>query len=258
MERAVRTISLERGYDPREFTLVAFGGAGPQHACELAEGLGISRVLVPASPGALSAYGVAIADVVKDYSQTALYSQEHITPERLKSAFRSLESRGLAELRSEGVARRRTKLRRLLDVRYVGQSYELTVDCPPLGERVATAVAKRFHAAHGQRFGYADQNAAIEVVNLRLKAVGIVEVPSLAALPVSKVREDAENAVEHGRVIFAQGALDTLFLHRGDLAPGDRIPGPAVVLQMDATTVIPPGWRAIVDPLGNLVLEPLR
>ena len=253
MERAVRTISLERGYDPREFTLVAFGGAGPQHACELAEGLGISRVLVPVSPGALSAYGVAIADVVKDYSQTVLYSQEGITAKRLKSAFHSLESRGLAELRSEGVARRRTKLKRLLDLRYVGQSYELTVDCPPLREPVASAVAKRFHAAHSRRFGYADKNAAIEVVNVRLKAVGIAETP---ALPVSRTRGDAEITVKRERVVFAQGALDTPFLHRGSLTAGDRIPGPAVVLQMDATTVIPPGWEAVVDRLGNLVVEP--
>ena len=253
MERAVRAISLERGFDPREFTLVAFGGAGPQHACELAEGLGITRVLAPTTPGALSAYGVAIADITKDYSQTALYAQEQVTADRLRQGFAGLRARALAELRDEGVPRRRVRLQPLLDVRYVGQSYELTVDCPRLGPSVATSAARAFHAAHAQRFGYADQSAAIEVVNLRLKAVGLSAVEQPDAVAVSG-DSAGEALVAEDTVVFNDGPRRTPFLRRAALAANALVPGPAVVLQMDATTVVPPGWEARVDDFGNLII----
>ena len=257
MERAVRAISLERGFDPRDFTLVAFGGAGPQHACELAEGLGITRVLSPTTPGALSAYGVAIADITKDYSQTVLYAQDQVTAERFREGFAGLRSRALAELRDEGVPRRQIRLQPLLDMRYVGQSYELTVGCPRLGAAVASSAARAFHVAHAQRFGYADQNAPIEVVNLRLKAVGVsaVEQPGAAA----DVGHAAWGAlVAEGTVMFANGPQRTQFLQRGALQANAVVAGPAVVLQMDATTVVPPGWEARVDDHGNLVISHLR
>ena len=254
MERAVRAISLERGFDPREFTLVAFGGAGPQHACELAEGLGITRVLAPTTPGALSAYGVAIADIVKDYSQTVLYPQEQVTAERLRRGFAALRSRALAELRGEGVPRRRARLQPLLDVRYVGQSYELTVDCPRLGPSVAASAARAFHAAHAQRFGYADARAPIEVVNLRLKAVGLSAVEQPDAAVSHAGERDADALVAEDTVVFADGPRRTPFLQRASLPAGAVVAGPAVVLQMDATTVIPPGWTAAVDGYGNLVI----
>ena len=254
MERAVRAISLERGFDPREFTLVAFGGAGPQHACELAEGLGISRVLVPTTPGALSAYGVAIADIAKDYSQTVLYAQEQVTAERLREGFAGLRARALAELRDEGVPRRRIRLQPLLDVRYVGQSYELTVDCPRLGASVAASAARAFHAAHAQRFGYADARAPIEVVNLRLKAVGLSAVEQPGAAPPGADAGAGDALVAEDTVVFADGPRRTPFLRRSALAEGAVIAGPAVVLQMDATTVVPPGWNAAVDAHGNLII----
>ena len=262
MERAVRAISLERGFDPREFTLVAFGGAGPQHACELAEGLGITRVLAPTTPGALSAYGVAIADITKDYSQTVLYTREQVTAERLRQGFAGLRGRALAELRDEGVPRRRIRLQPLLDVRYVGQSYELTVDCPRLGASVAESAARAFHAAHEQRFGYADASAPIEVVNLRLKAVGVsgVEQPGAAAPGADAASPDSDEGagnvvVAEDTVVFAGGPQRTPFLRRSALVEGAVVAGPAVVLQMDATTVVPPGWNATVDAHGNLVIE---
>ncbi len=254
MERAVRAISLERGFDPREFTLVAFGGAGPQHACELAEGLGITRVLAPTTPGALSAYGVAIADITKDYSQTVLLPQDEVTADRLRQGLAGLRARALAELRDEGVPGRRTRLQPLLDMRYVGQSYELTVDCPRLGARVAASAARAFHAAHAQRFGYADDNAPIEVVNLRLKAVGVSAVEQPGAAPPT-VSPKGDPLVAEDTVVFAGGPRQTPFLRREALPADAVVPGPAVVLQMDATTVIPPGWTARVDGYGNLVIS---
>jgi N-methylhydantoinase A len=254
MERAVRAISLERGFDPREFTLVAFGGAGPQHACELAEGLGIRRVLAPTMPGALSAYGVAIADITKDYSQTVLYAREQMTADRLRQGFAGLRARALAELREEGVPRRRVRLQPLLDVRYVGQSYELTVDCPRLGASVAESAARAFYAAHSQRFGYADASAPIEVVNLRLKAVGISAVEQPDAASASADASGGSAVLAEDTVVFAGGPQRTPFLQRSSLAEGTVVAGPAVVLQMDATTVVPPGWTATVDAQRNLVI----
>ncbi len=258
MERAVRAISLERGFDPREFTLVAFGGAGPQHACELAEGLGITRVLSPTTPGALSAYGVAIADITKDYSQTVLYAQDDVTAVRLREGYEGLRARALEELRAEGVPRRRTRLMPLLDMRYIGQSYELTVDCPRLGQSVAASAARAFHATHAQRFGYADHNAPIEVVNLRLKAVGVSDVAHEATSGSTDGAGLEGALVAEETVMFADGPHRTPFLQRASLAPGRTVTGPAVVLQMDATTVVPPGWTASVDDEGNLVIVDQR
>jgi len=254
MERAIRAISLERGYDPRRFTLLAFGGAGPMHACELAQELRIPRVLVPPFPGALSAFGVAIADVVKDYSRTVLLPAHRLTPEELARAFAPLEEQGLGELREEGFPDPAIRLVRLLDVRYVGQSYELTVECPPLAPGVGEEVARRFHEAHDRRYGYQDPTHPVEVVNVRVKAVGQVERPTLPHLP--EEGEDPRPAqVDEREVAFPGGVLPTPFYLREHLRPGNRFRGPAVVLQMDATTVVPPGWHARVDGMGNLVLE---
>jgi N-methylhydantoinase A len=286
MERALRTISLERGFDPRRFTLVAFGGAGPQHACELAQELHIPRVLVPLFPGALSAYGVAIADVVKDYSRTVLLAPEALTRDALAGAFAALEAQGRGELRQEGVSPARIELRRLLEMRYAGQSYELTVECPPLrrqgarGKRqgagdsgqdmVAREAVRRFHQAHQQRFGYADERQPVELVNVRLQAVGLTEKPELGARGQesgtrneergtrSKVRRGGPRPLEQRKVFFEGRRLPTAFYLRPDLGAGESVTGPAVLLQEDATTVIPPGWAARVDGWGNLIITQSR
>ena len=162
MERAIRAISLERGYDPRQFTLVPFGGAGPMHCCELAQELGIPRVLVPTHPGILSALGVAIADVVKDYSRTAMLRGQDIDRARLEEEFHGMEGQAREQLRQDGLPVDRMKARRFLDVRYSGQSFELTIDYPASGGRgdFLRAISGRFHRAHLQRFGYSDRGAA--------------------------------------------------------------------------------------------------
>ena len=130
MDRAIRTVSLERGYDPRRFVLVPFGGAGPMHACELAEELGIPKVLVPTYPGILSALGVAIANIVKDYSRTVMLRGEDVSRRRLDEEYHGMEGLAREELRHEGLAVDRMGALRFLDVRYVGQSFELTIDYP--------------------------------------------------------------------------------------------------------------------------------
>ncbi len=257
MERAIRAISLERGYDPRRFTLVPFGGAGPMHSCELAAALGIPRVLVPTHPGILSALGVAVADVVKDYSRTVMLRGEELDRDRLEEEFHGMENGARSELRGEGLPADRMTARRFLDVRYVGQSFELTVDCPNLARQsdLHRTIGNSFYRAHMQRFGYADRSEAVEVVNLRLKLELAVEKPRAEAQPLGPA--DASGAVV-GReeVVFPEGSLPSNLYEREKLAPGNEIAGPALLLQLDSTIVVPPGWGGSVDAFGNLVLEP--
>ena len=257
MERAIRAISLERGYDPREFTLIPFGGAGPMHACELAAELAIPRVLVPGHPGILSALGVAIADVVKDYSRTVMLRGDDLDRNRLEEEFHGMEQQARAELVDEGLRADDMTPRRFLDVRYVGQSFELTVDCPPLVEHgdLTPGISSDFYEAHLQRFGYADAALPIEVVNLRLKLELAMDKPELE--PASNQGSDSGPAViGNAEVVFADGPVATTLYNRDLLQTGNQITGPALLLQLDTTIVVPPGWNGEVDAYGNLILEP--
>ena len=256
MERAIRAISLERGYDPRRFTLVPFGGAGPMHSCELAEELGIPRVLVPAYPGVLSALGVAIADVVKDYSRTVMLRGEEIDPARLEEEFHGMEGLAREQLSQEGLPMDQMVARRYLDVRYLGQSFELTVDYPkrPTSRNFQRSIGASFYRAHLQRFGYADRSQAVEIVNLRLKLELPVEKPSLPGESMGDA-DPSEAWMGQARVIFRDGPKTTPMYQRDRLRPGNRLTGPALLLQLDATIVLSPGWAGTVDTFGNLVAE---
>jgi N-methylhydantoinase A len=260
MERAIRAISLERGYDPRRFTLLPFGGAGPMHACELAQELGIPRVLVPTRPGILSALGAAIADVVKDYSRTVMLRGNDVSRERLEEEFHGMERLAREQLKGEGLPVERMASRRLVDARYVGQSFEITIDYPAPARRadadgLRRSFAERFYRAHLQRFGYADRGEPVEIVNLRLKLVLAVDKPKLAPEPVGPA-DASEASIGQSEVVYPRGPLATPLYLREKLHSGNRIAGPALVLQMDSTTVVPPGWGGTVDLFGNLVLEP--
>ena len=257
MERAIRTISLERGYDPRLFTLVPFGGAGPMHACELAQELGIPRVLVPTRPGILSALGVAIADIVTDHSRTVMLRGADLDRARVDEEFQGMEGDARVQMAGEGLPVEKMIARRFLDVRYVGQSFELTVEYPnrPARTELTKVIGDAFHKAHLRRFGYADRNEPVEVVNLRLKMDVAMEKPQVARQSAS--RPDSSAAlIGEAEVVFQQGPLMSPLYQRDDLVCGNRISGPALVIQMDATTVVPPGWGGAVDPFGNLLLEP--
>ncbi len=256
MERAIRAISLERGYDPRRFTLVPFGGAGPMHSCELAEELGIPRVLVPTRPGILSALGVAIADVVKDYSRTVMLRDEDVARVRLEEEYHGMEGLARDELAREGLPAERMEPKRLLDARYIGQSFELTIDYPPATGRqeLKKAIADSFYKAHLQRFGYADRRERVEIVNLRLKLELKMEKPKAPPQPVAGTDPSAAKIAEE-EVVFRSGPAATPLYDREKLQSGNRVQGPALVLQMDSTIVVPPGWVGPVDPYGNLVLE---
>ena len=257
MERAIRTISLERGYDPRLFTLVPFGGAGPMHACELAQELGIPRVMVPPKPGILSALGVAIADIVKDYSRTVMIRGIDLNRTRGEEEFQGMEGLAKTEMAGEGIAPDKMVARRFLDVRYVGQSFELTVEYPshrPQSD-LAKLIGTSFYKAHLRRFGYADRNEPVEVVNLRLKLDVAMDKPTSEEQTAGQVNPAAA-MIGEAEVIFQQGALASNLYQREQLVCGNRLSGPALVIQMDCTTVVPPGWGGVVDSFGNLLLEP--
>ncbi len=264
MERAIRTISVERGYDPRDFTLVAFGGAGPLHACELAAALRIPRVLIPPHPGVLSALGMILADVVKDYSQTVMLPAEIAGAETLDRLFAPLYERARADLLAEGIADSEITLLPALDMRYVGQSFELTIAVT--GDEVRNRNHEswhiaRFHEAHRRRFSYSSEGEPVEIVNLRLKAIGQTAKPEFSSRPLGKL--DPKTAhVGYKQVYFADGdspraarPIPTALYRRERLEPGNIVVGPAAIFQLDTTTVIPPGWAATVDGWGNLVVE---
>jgi len=253
MEKALRMISVERGFDPREFTLVSFGGAGPLHACALAQGLEIPRVLVPRLPGALSALGILMSDIVKDYSRTVMLRLDPGTPRQIATQFRALaapfaalETRGRQEMKAEGL---RPLAQRSLDLRYAGQGFELNLEW-----NGGADILERFHRLHRQRYGYADPSRALEIVNARVRMLAPSE-------PLQFNRErlgrgSGAQALERRRpVIFDGRARPTPFYRRERLRAGDRFAGPAIVTEYSATTVVPPGWHARLDAGLNLILE---
>jgi len=240
MERAIRVISVERGYDPREFALVAFGGAGPLHACALAKALRIPRVLVPNLPGALSAVGILLADTVRDYSKTVMLAADA----DMEPHFRDLESSGKAEFCAENM---HAVASRSVDLRYAGQGYELNVPAGP--EAVAS-----FHSAHRRRYGYADESRPVEVVNVRLRMAVAGETMDF---PKSALAEGdgGQAIIETRAVIFDAMTFETPVYDRDLLRAGDRFPGPAVIVEYSATTVVPPGCATMLDTYKNLVIE---
>jgi N-methylhydantoinase A len=252
MEKAIRVISVERGHDPRDYTLVAFGGAGALHACELAASLEIPRVLVPCFPGALSALGILRADVTKDLSRTVrmeVQSASDATP-KLLQAFVALEQDGRKQMRAEGFSDSAIGIHRSLDVRYAGQSYELNI---PFNRDFVSA----FHLAHEKRYGYFDRARACEAVNIRARFTGRTPKPTLPKLPPGGA-SPAQALVARTQVLFHGRRKLTSIYDRSRLRAGNRILGSAIVTEYSATSLIPPEWSGRVDRIGNIILEPRR
>jgi len=244
MEKAIRVISIERGYDAREFVIVAFGGAGGMHAPYLAKLLGIPKVLIPENPGALSAWGMLMADIIRDYSQTVML--RHPDRQVLDEFFSSLKARALEDMAREEV--KEVVLEHYLDMRYKGQSYELTV---PLCDNPEEA----FHKAHEKRYGYKDKERETEIVNIRLRAIGVSVKPELQKRPLTHEKPPEEAYLGTKKVIFDLKEKDTPIYLREKLLPGNAISGPAIVVEYTSTTVIPPFSKANVDEFGNLLIE---
>ena len=245
MERALRVVSVERGQDPRFFSLVSFGGAGGLHVCELAESLRIPRVVVPRSPGTLSALGVLLGDVVKDYSRTVMLKVGGLDFTRVERGYGALEKQALRDLKREGFQAERTKIVRSAAVRYAGQSFEIEVPFTPRLEA-------RFHAAHRERYGYADTSRATEIVSIRVRGVGVTDKPLLNRLASRKTHLAVP---DHDAKVYLTGRASRIPVYsRERLHPGAVISGPAIVAEYSSTTLITVGWTAGVDPWLNLIV----
>jgi N-methylhydantoinase A len=246
MEKAIRVISVERGHDPREFTLVAFGGGGPLHACALARALRIPRVLAPAMPGALSAVGILLADTVRDYSRTVMLPEEEIG--NLDGIFAELEREGAAEFAAEGLE---GDVQRSVDLRYRRQGYELNV---VFNSHQPAMALEAFHEMHRQRYGFADEARPVEIVNLRLRITAAGE--SYEPVMRELIPGDGAGAFYAEREVwFDGGRRKTRFYGREKLVPGDAITGPAMITEYTSATLVPPGATARVDAFANIVID---
>jgi N-methylhydantoinase A len=241
IDRAVRRVSIARGHDPRQFTLVAFGGAGPLHACAVAEGLEIPRVLIPHYPGVLCALGLLVADVQRTYSRTVLQRFDANTPARLAVIFDNMAQHAHADLEREGIDADKRVLNGFLDMRYAGQSFELSV--PFSGD-----VLEAFHDAHERAYGYALRERTVEVVNVRVEAVGQVEKPMFEAEALA-----VDVGAQRAAPLRVKG--DVAVYAREALQPGAQLGGAALIVQLDSTVYVAPRWTAFVDGYRNLILE---
>jgi N-methylhydantoinase A len=249
IERALRLISIERGHDPRDYTLIAFGGAGGLHACDLAQSLEMLGVLLPVFPGGLSALGILRADVVRDFSRTVLLPVQEPRDARRKAGQISRGLRVEAEtfLAREGFPKKQRRFEYRLDVRYVGQAYDLSV-------RDTTDFVAAFHRAHERAYGHSDPHRRIEIVNVRCRATGLS--PRTDLPRISHVRSGSPARAERKVNCFFGGRpIQAGLYEREKLQAGHEFDGPAIIVEYSATSLVPLGWRARVDPYGQILLS---
>lgn len=260
MERTLRAVSIERGFDPRSFTLVSFGGAGGLHAVELARALRVPRVLVPQRPGALSALGALASDVVRDTNQTVMLDAAKNDAAKLARVFREMKSDAREALRAEGFADTAQRFETKVSLRYRGQSFELELEWEP-----KVNLTDAFHRAHEQRYGYALKENNVEIVSARVRGIGLVaKLRSETATPRRTKDNVVGNKVSSGLakphgtsiVYFAKKPTPVAVYRREELPRGVRLRVPCVVTEYSSTTLVPPGARASLDAEGNLVIEP--
>ena len=239
MCQGIRVVSVERGHDPRDFVLLAFGGAGPLHACELAHELSIPKVLIPVYPGVFSALGMVVADIKHEFVKT-----QKMTPDKdTKIVFDELEKKAVAILTQEGVTPDRMILQRFIDVRYTGQSYELRIP--------ADNPVEKFHETHKRMYGYSDKKSPVEFVNFRVVGIGKQD-----KIIIKKIEKAARNPEPKGmRDVFFDDFVKTPIYKRETLKYSHQIEGPAVIEEMESTILLPPDWVITVDEYGNLCAE---
>jgi N-methylhydantoinase A len=258
MAAAIRARTIQKGHDPRAFSLVAFGGAGPLHAVDVAEILGIGEVLVPMYPGLTSALGLLTTDLKYDVIRTELMLNVAADPTLLTQHFEALERQVREQLRQDDVPEDRVSVARYADCRYAGQGYELRVRVPAgaLTTDALASVWNEFHDLHRVEYGHSFPSAPIEIVNIRV--VGIGGMPKLANLSFTSAASLEDAILERATSFFAiAGRLQevpTIYYDRHRVPVGVEVAGPAVLFQKDTTTVIPPGWKGMADEAGNLVL----
>jgi N-methylhydantoinase A len=251
MVGAIKEISIAKGHDPRDFALVAYGGAGPVHAAFIAEELEMRRVIVPPAPGNFSAFGSLISDLRRDYVRTRLTHTRRDDFAGVARIFDELAREARTDLAAEGITPENIALTRSLGMRYVGQSWELLVRVPDDADSM-TSLETAFRRGHERRYGHARDGAA-EIVNFRVAAAGAVAKPALPRWPVTGMLAQARRTER--QAYFGGDAMQAPVYARDRLPGGVPVTGPAIVEEMGATTVVPPGWTAMVGTWGELVLE---
>jgi N-methylhydantoinase A len=258
MASALRLMSVQRGLDPRGFGLVGFGGAGPVHVNRLAQEMGIVRTIVPPSPGTFSALGLLLNDLRHDYSQTFLRRTESADVEQIAALLGRLETEGRAMLRREGVDDADVRIEVQAEMQYVGQSYVLPIDLPgvALTRDDLTGAVARFHTAHEQAYGFAAPAEPTEIVNVRLGAVGRIPPWEPRTLAEGDRRAIEPKTTRQAYFAEAGGFTPTPIYDRSTFVRGAVLSGPCIIEEMDSTTVVHPGYRAVPDAWGNLVISP--
>jgi N-methylhydantoinase A len=247
MEKALRVISVERGVDPRDYWLLAFGGAGGLHACELADRLRLSGVLLPSHPGALSALGILLSKVVRDFSLTRVLPLGSQALTEARRVFQQLDAKAREAMAQEEIGGAHIHLLHTLDLRYAGQGFE--IEMPE--HRHPESLAAAFHAAHRQRYGYADEKRLVEIVNLRVRAQAETERPRFRRRPV---RHHRAQPLSRQAVWWQHREVRAATYERESMRPGATLLGPAVICEYSATSFVPPGWHAAVDAWGSILL----
>jgi N-methylhydantoinase A len=259
MTNALRIATVQRGYDPRDLVMVAFGGAGPLHANRLCAEMQIPLLIIPPSPGTASAFGLLVTDLKHEFSRGRLMDDLHQDVEEINRMFQGLEAQGEDALIREAMKNPEIRFFRQIEMRYAGQSYELSIDCPggKLTEAGLDSVRKQFHSEHDRTYGHGYPGEPIEIVNLRLTAVGLISKPRFREI---SSRGDEVSAARKGvRPVFLEDSNDFVeapIYDRSLLGAGHSFDGPAVVEEMDSTTLIEPGFTARVDEYGNLLVSP--
>lgn len=261
MAKILRIVTVERGLDPRDFTLMAFGGCGPLHACSLALELNVPRIVIPLDPGLFSAFGLLAADLRSSSVRTFVASAELVDPAEVEAAFRVMEVDGRQDLTQQSVERGSIAFVRTLDMRYLGQSFELSIPAPrrfDLGAR-SEALA-RFHEKHALSYGYSSPEAPVEIVAARSTAIGKLPKPELGRPKARGAAVPSERALIERRSVYASGAgrVTVPVYARAELEAGNRLAGPALVEQYDTCTFVAPDWTGSIDDFGNIRLERSR
>jgi N-methylhydantoinase A len=258
MANAVRHVTLERGLDPRDFTLVAYGGGGPLHSASVAKELSIGKIIIPNAPGHFSALGMLMADLRRDYVQTLFERLDDLEMTQLEEQYQKLEAEGRRALQDSGIAANRIIFERAADMRYVGQEHAVAVRMPAqVGSEAARAeVKRRFDEAHDLRYSHSAPEESADIVSLRVSAIGRLNKPEFPQIPKGEVTPPIKARRGERVVNFeAAGALQAVVYDRAELLQGNVIHGPAIIEEVASTTVVEPGDTVAVNAFGHLVME---
>jgi len=257
MIRAIRVVSVEQGYDPREFSLVSFGGAGSLHACSIANELNINKIIIPYSPGIFSSIGLLVADIKYDFVNSKLMIANKDNIKDINKIFDKLVKQGNNKLSKEKIENDKREFILKIDARYLRQNYELQINLPkfPINKKILTEIKDKFHKEHENKYGYSDQEQPIEFINFRANAIGKTPTPTLIKKEI-KENIGEPKPIEHRKVYYKKFGeyVKTPIYNRKDLNPGQKLIGPAIIEQMDTTILVKDSWNAKIDEYLNLTL----